>query len=107
MNLEKSNDVADPDLKSLTPEVTKPIPYLLATCHKFNNDFLSAMLKTHKNVATRHYFNFIIKLNEPDENTFAIDNVSCTFADMNDPYIYEYLHYQNYLNYLKNHLLLQ
>ena len=116
MNLEKSNDVADPDLKSLTPEVTKPIPYLLATCHKFNNDFLSAMLKTHKNVATRHYFNFIIKLNEPDENTFAIDNVSCTFADMNDPCIYEYLQlfndtillwempqiYKNVQNQLKN-----
>jgi len=67
------------------------LAYLLSSCHKFTDSFMTMMTKQFEEghtLATRHYFNLVIKLKEPTNgkynNKFAIDQVEYEFAGTND-----------------------
>jgi hypothetical protein len=78
------------------------LAYLLCTCHKFNDAFMTAMTKQFeksKTVATRHYFTFHITLCEPIDgkykNNFAIKNSHFEFAGSDDIILSEALQLHN------------
>lgn len=75
------------------------LAFLLCTCHKFNDAFMTAMTKMYENsktVATRHYFTFYITLREPtNKDKFAVKDSHFKFADSDDIILSEALQLHN------------
>lgn len=78
------------------------LAYLLCTCHKFNDAFMTAMTKQFeksKTVATRHYFTFHITLREPSDgkykDKFAVKSSHFKFANSDDIVLSEALQLHN------------
>jgi hypothetical protein len=75
----------------LETNVSAKIAYLLSTCYRFNNAFMSSMIRQYEDtntVAGRHHFSFHISLHEPiDANTkpgdFEVEGTSFNFLESN------------------------
>ncbi len=63
------------------------LAYLLASCHKFNDSFMTAMAKQYSTkVAMRYYFTLYITLCEPDDSDqFAVKDSHFEFDGSNEP----------------------
>jgi hypothetical protein len=75
---------------NLETHISAKIEYLLSTCHRFNNSFMSNMIRQYEEtntVACRHNFSFNINLHEPiDTNTnlpgaFEVKSTSFDFLE--------------------------
>jgi hypothetical protein len=72
---------------NLETNVSAKIAYLLSTCSRFNNSFMSSMIRQYEDtntVAGRHHFSFYINLHEPiDVNTNLPGNFEVKGASFN------------------------
>lgn len=78
------------------------LAFLLSTCHKFNDSFMTAMTRQFeksKTVATRHYFSLYITLCEPPDpeykDQFAVRSTHFEFAGSEDIILAESLQLHN------------
>jgi hypothetical protein len=82
--------------------INAKLAYLLCTCGKFGDAFMSELCKQYegsKTVATRHYFNLCINLYEPTselyKDRFAVSDSNFKFAGSDDPLLAETLQLHN------------
>jgi hypothetical protein len=71
----------------LETNVSAKIAYLLSTCHRFNNAFMSSMIRQYEDtntVACRHHFSFNISLHE-QPGDFEVEGASFNFLESNSP----------------------
>lgn len=74
------------------------IAYLLSTCPKFNEAFMSALVRKYepsRTVASRHYFSLHVLLHEPDDGDFAVKGVYFKFANSSEPILADALQHSN------------
>jgi hypothetical protein len=86
----------------LETNTSAKIAYLLSTCHRFNNSFMSSVIRQYEEsftVGGRHHFSFNITLHEPDGKSdlddFAVKNASFNFLESDSPIMYSLIQKHN------------
>ena len=78
--------------------INAKLAYLLCTCSKFNDAFMSAMCRQYekyKTVATRHYFTLYITLGEKNTDKFNVESVDFKFANSRNKTLADVLQMHN------------
>lgn len=77
--------------------INAKLVYLLSICDAFKTSLIAKLIKSYDYVATRHYFNIIIRLHEPDNSPkhFEIKDIYYKFANSHDTILGQMLQLHN------------